>query len=285
MHQRWRRVGPSVPASRGRPPKRTRTTTIDAELDDCRGARSGSRFSRRGLPSSNGFPTPSGDGRSHEPSRRRRGRLRTRRLRSTATLPPARGRSNAWPWVHAGAEQSTSAAQTRITIRESSRPDASPARVASACGSPGPDAPATGTPDPALTTTRKKGRICGESSVGKHFQSIDSQVLSRIYGHRGGWVFTPASFLDLGSRVAVASALTRHKRAGIIRQLARGLYDYPVEHPKLGRVAPPADGVARAIARRDAVRLQPAGAYAANVLGLRSPTKIALTTGLRAGSS
>lgn len=95
-----------------------------------------------------------------------------------------------------------------------------------------------------------------------------------------GWVFTPASFLDLGTRTAVASALARHKRAGIIRQLARGLYDYPIHHSKLGLVAPPADALARAIARRDAVRLQPAGAYAANVLGLSEqvPTKIVFLT-------
>ncbi len=93
-------------------------------------------------------------------------------------------------------------------------------------------------------------------------------------------MFTPASFLDLGSRAAVASALVRHKRAGIVRQLSRGLYDYPIEHPKLGRVAPPADAVARAIARRDAVRLQPAGAYAANVLGLSEqvPPRIVFLT-------
>jgi hypothetical protein len=116
--------------------------------------------------------------------------------------------------------------------------------------------------------------------MGKHLQSIDSQVLSRIYGHGRGWVFTPASFLDLGTRVAIGSALARHRRAGIVRQLARGLYDYPIEHPKLGQLAPPADAVARAIARRDAVRLQPAGAYAANVLGLSEqvPTKIVFLT-------
>jgi hypothetical protein len=93
-------------------------------------------------------------------------------------------------------------------------------------------------------------------------------------------VFTPATFLNLGSRTAVASALARHKRAGIIRQVARGLYDYPIEHPTLGQVAPSADAVARAIARRHAVRLQPAGAYAANVLGLSEqvPTKIVFLT-------
>lgn len=116
--------------------------------------------------------------------------------------------------------------------------------------------------------------------MGKHTQSIDNKTLSRIYGHGGGWVFTPAHFLDLGSRTAVATALKRHKQAGIIRQLARGLYDYPIDHPVLGRVAPSADAVARALASRDAVRLQPTGAYAANVLGLSEqvPARIEFLT-------
>ena len=116
--------------------------------------------------------------------------------------------------------------------------------------------------------------------MSKHSQSIDNNTLNRIYGHRGGWVFTPAHFIDLGSRDAIATALKRHKRAGIIRQLARGLYDYPIDHPVLGRVAPSADAIARALARRDATRLQPTGAYAANVLGLSEqvPTRIEFLT-------
>jgi hypothetical protein len=63
-------------------------------------------------------------------------------------------------------------------------------------------------------------------------------------------------------------ALTRLSRKGVIRQLARGLYDYPIDHPALGRVAASADAVAKALVSRDSVRLQPAGTYAANVLGL-----------------
>lgn len=116
--------------------------------------------------------------------------------------------------------------------------------------------------------------------MSKHSQSIDNNTLNRIYGHRGGWVFTPAHFIDLGSRDAIATALKRHKRAGIIRQLARGLYDYPIDHPVLGRVAPSADAIARALARRDATRLQPTGAYAANVLSLSEqvPTRIEFLT-------
>jgi len=114
----------------------------------------------------------------------------------------------------------------------------------------------------------------------KQLNSIDSKVLSRIYGHRGGWVFTPPHFLDLGNRAAVAAALKRHKQTGLIRQLARGLYDYPIDHPSFGRIPPSADAVARALASRHAVRLQPTGAYAANVLGLSEqvPTRIVFLT-------
>ena len=75
-------------------------------------------------------------------------------------------------------------------------------------------------------------------------------------------------------------ALTRLSRKGVIRQLARGLYDYPIDHPALGRVAASADAVAKALVSRDSVRLQPAGAYAANVLGLSDqvPMKIVFLT-------
>lgn len=63
----------------------------------------------------------------------------------------------------------------------------------------------------------------------KHAQRIDNKVISRIYGHGRGWVFTPVHFSDPGSRDAVASALRRSRQSGIIlHQLASGLYDY---HP------------------------------------------------------
>ena len=46
------------------------------------------------------------------------------------------------------------------------------------------------------------------------------------------------------------------------------MYDFPKEHPVLGPLSPTADAVAKALTGRDRTRLQPAGAYAANVLGL-----------------
>lgn len=70
------------------------------------------------------------------------------------------------------------------------------------------------------------------------------------------------------------------RKEGVIRLLARGLYDYPVKHSVLGTVAPSADAVARALVGRDAIRLQPSGAYASNVLGLSEqvPSRIVFLT-------
>src|ERR1035438_4493183 len=102
----------------------------------------------------------------------------------------------------------------------------------------------------------------------KNTQSIDSRILATIRSHGRGSVFVPADFLAIGSREAVDIALHRLSRKGTIRRLARGVYDFPKEHPVLGPLSPSAEAVARALAGRDHTRLQPAGAYAANALGL-----------------
>ena len=114
-------------------------------------------------------------------------------------------------------------------------------------------------------------------------KTVDNRIVNRIRGHGRGWVFTPNHFKDLGSRNAIASALKRHKQDGLIRQLGRGLYDYPKSDPQLGLLQPSTDDIAKALAGRDAARLQPSGAYAANLLGLSNqvPMKVIyLTDGL-----
>lgn len=111
----------------------------------------------------------------------------------------------------------------------------------------------------------------------RNSKSIDYKILSRIYGHGRGWVFTPNDFKDLGSRNAVASSLKRYKQSGQIRQLARGLYDYPKSDPQLGLLLPSSDDIAKALAGRDAARLQPTGAYAANLLGLSTQVPMKVT--------
>jgi hypothetical protein len=99
-------------------------------------------------------------------------------------------------------------------------------------------------------------------------QAIDSRIVAAIRGRGRGTVFVPADFVKIGSREAVDVALHRLARQGTIRRLARGVYDFPKEHPVLGLLAPSAEDIARALAGRDRTRIQPAGAYAANALGL-----------------
>ncbi|MGD0234617.1 MAG: DUF6088 family protein [Syntrophorhabdales bacterium] len=111
-------------------------------------------------------------------------------------------------------------------------------------------------------------------------QSIDIRIVSRIYGSRRGSVFTPGNFLDLGSRDAVDKALSRLAQRGTLRRLSRGLYHYPKTHPVIGILSPSPDAIAKALAGKHGIRLQPSGAYAANLLGLSTqvPAKIVYLT-------
>ena len=115
-------------------------------------------------------------------------------------------------------------------------------------------------------------------------QSIEKSVTSRIYGRGRGGVFTPNDFLDLGSRGSIDQSLHRLTRLGTIRRTARGLYYYPESHPLLGEVAPSIEAVAKALAASEQVKLQPSGAYAANLLGLSEqvPAKVVFLTSGRA---
>ena len=115
-------------------------------------------------------------------------------------------------------------------------------------------------------------------------QTIDKSIVSRIYGSGRGAVFTPTQFLDLGGRRAVDVVLHRLAKAGTIRRLTRGLYDYPKQHPTYGMMFPSPQVVAKVLAGKDSTRFQPSGAYAANLLGLSDqvPAKIVFLTDGRA---
>jgi hypothetical protein len=90
---------------------------------------------------------------------------------------------------------------------------------------------------------------------------VTQQIVQRATAKGRGAVFTPSDFLDLGSRAAVDQALSRITRAGRLRRVARGLYDYP-------RMDPSTDAVAQALARETGSLVQVAGAQAANMLGV-----------------
>jgi len=100
------------------------------------------------------------------------------------------------------------------------------------------------------------------------FSSVPDRVMKRVRASGRGSVFTPSDFLPFATRSSVDQALSRLVKGGQLRRLARGLYDFPKIHPKLGPLSPAPDDVAWALARETGSQVQIAGARAANALGL-----------------
>ena len=98
--------------------------------------------------------------------------------------------------------------------------------------------------------------------------SIDAAISRKVRRAKPGTVFTPALFAGLGGRAAVDKALQRLVARDELRRLSRGLYDKPRHDPLLGTLWPSVDAVVAALTGKDRLRLQPTGAYAANLLGL-----------------
>jgi hypothetical protein len=102
---------------------------------------------------------------------------------------------------------------------------------------------------------------------------------------RGKRAFAAKDFLDLGSRAGIDQALSRLVRAGLVRRMARGFYDWPRHSPILDAPAPPDPAAAiAALSRRigqPIVRDQLAAAYA---MGLTTavPTRFAYVSARKA---
>lgn len=111
-------------------------------------------------------------------------------------------------------------------------------------------------------------------------ESIAGNIHKRIVKHGKGCVFTPADFLDLGSRQAVDLAIHRLVKKGILRRIAHGLYDYPLVDPDIGSLAPSIDAVVTALQGRDHFLILASGGYSANQLGLSEhiPMKVVFYT-------
>jgi hypothetical protein len=114
------------------------------------------------------------------------------------------------------------------------------------------------------TTSADQARLLRSSGE----PSIEADIAHRVRRARPGTVFTPALFGGAGSRAAIDKALQRLAARGDLRRLSRGLYDKPRQDPLLGTLWPSVDAVVAALTGKDKLRLQPTGAYAANLLGL-----------------
>lgn len=100
-------------------------------------------------------------------------------------------------------------------------------------------------------------------------QSIEKKIFLRIIGHGKGWAFTKTDFVAEFGETNIHQALSGLARAGKIRRVCRGVYDYPRYSDLLGHtLSPDIDNVAQALARKFNWRIQPSGDAALNLLGL-----------------
>jgi hypothetical protein len=119
-----------------------------------------------------------------------------------------------------------------------------------------------------LILSGKEGTISDVMPRPRTHNSTADRIGKRVRKAHSDTVFHAGQFLDLDTRGAVDKALSRLVASGFLRRLARGLYYQPKQHSVLGDILPPVEAVARALADRDQVRLQPFGGYAANLLRL-----------------
>lgn len=111
-------------------------------------------------------------------------------------------------------------------------------------------------------------------------QTIVDKIKNDIYKQKRGFVFTKYRFFDLGNPKTVSKVLERMVESGEIRRIARGIYDYPKKHPEFGNIPTDPNKIADALAEKDNLKIQPSGAYAANLLGLSDqvPAKFVFLT-------
>lgn len=96
-----------------------------------------------------------------------------------------------------------------------------------------------------------------------------SQIEDRIRNSPKGTIYVTSDFTDLASSDAANKALLRLEKAGIIRRILFGVYEYPEYNEFLGEyVEPSPDMVAHALARKFGWTIVPCGDTALNMLGL-----------------
>ncbi len=113
---------------------------------------------------------------------------------------------------------------------------------------------------------------------------LTRQVLDRMADGGAAQVWTPADFLDLGSRDAVDKVLQRLVGTGQLRRIGRGLYAVPRTNPLTKQVSDPDyRQVLDAVSRRDQTRMLVDGLTAANDLGFTTavPARIVVHTDAR----
>jgi hypothetical protein len=105
-------------------------------------------------------------------------------------------------------------------------------------------------------------------------------IEDNIKRYKRGELIMPSDFRGKGTEGAIKKALSRLASEGIIKRLGHGLYVLPKKDPLFGEILPSTEEIALALAKKEKVKIKPAGAFALHKLGLtlQVPTKLVYLT-------
>ncbi len=113
----------------------------------------------------------------------------------------------------------------------------------------------------------KNTHICNNIVDSEVMISIHAEVEKKIKAKGRGSIILPNDFKVLDNPDAVKMALSRLAKEQVILRLAQGIYLYPKIDPELGTLVPSIEEVAKALAKRDRVKITPSGIQAMHMLG------------------
>ena len=109
---------------------------------------------------------------------------------------------------------------------------------------------------------------------------VQKDIERKLNKVKKGQLLFLADFRGFGSEAAIKMALSRLVKQEKVNRIAHGIYLVPKSDPVLGLIFPSMEQIAEAIAKRDHVKIKPAGAYALHKLGLTTqvPTRLVYLT-------
>ena len=105
---------------------------------------------------------------------------------------------------------------------------------------------------------------------------VHTEIERKLTKAKKGQLFFLSDFRGIGSDGAVKMALSRLVADDKVKRIAHGIYVVPETDPVLGVIMPSMESVVDAIAKKEHIRIKPAGAYALHKLGLTTQVPMRL---------
>jgi len=105
---------------------------------------------------------------------------------------------------------------------------------------------------------------------------VHKKIEKKLARIKRGNLFFLSDFRGLGTDAAIRKALSRLCNKKRIKRVAHGIYLMPEMDPLLGEVLPSMEYIAQSIAKKEHIRIKPAGAHALHKLGLSTQVPMRL---------